>query len=572
MNQPASATLNFLNNPQNRHWCEQAGRILPHQRHYRLAPDWPESDAAAFAGLADRLRQDGARLLMLSGRPEQYRLNAQFTYYLIFDLFNFPTPVSESGILLILEYTTAATTLPPLLAVFLNHPFYGDAVNTFWQKLKIELPGRPGESPAAQPDPGRVTLNVGPDHAGIIPPGQFQFSLSGEEIDRLNIQLNFTRKQLAAQFARGTLVDGARLAAFIAGGHAVAHATAYCRAVESLANLSLPQQAALLRTLLLELERIHNHLHTLGGLVEHTGNAVAASDFFWQEEEIRKMCGQIFGDRLLRNQVVVGGVQAELTIPRLRHIRAVVAGVVQAAVQLGKQLYHAPPLRERLINCGSLTRQNAIKTGTTGLAWRASGQQTQSDRAAQKTVRTGPDYPADFRLRYPEAGYTTGLIQEILGKHFTAGRAPVFSQYNYRGDCFSRFLLRIEEIALSGKIIEDAVQNLTTLSNSADPPRLDPGEVGVRLRQAAPFSLGLAVVEGTVGPVCCLVLKDSGEHVEFFALADASLLNWQGLRAACTHPANQSGPGVGPVFSENLLGDFPLINKSFDLSYSARDL
>lgn len=567
MDQLASATLNFLNNSENRHWCEQNGRLWPRERHYRLVPALGEHvETAAFSQLADRLQRDGARMLMLTGRPEPYRLNARFTYILIFDLFNLQTSVSETGILLILEYVTDFPALPPLIDVFLNHAFYGRVVRTFWRKLENDLWGHP-DPPNPTPKSGRTLLNIGPDHAGIIPPAQFQFTPSGEEIDQLILKMGYTHKQLATQFSQHTLTQGVTLAGFIDADHAVAFATAYCRAVESLANLLPPPPANFMRVILLELERMHNHLHTLAGLVEHTSNPTAA-DFFWQEEEIRRLCGQLFGDRLLRHQVSVGGVKAEMTVQRLRHIHAVVARIVRAATSLGEHLYHTPHLRERLINCGTLTPRHALNTGTTGLAWRAT---------AAKFTEAGsdniyPDYLADFRLRYPAPGYKIEAIQRILQQYFTRNRNSAFSQYNYRGDCFSRFLLRIEEIGMSGKIIETVTHHLSPLLTAAGPLALDFNEVQLRLRQAPPFSLGLAVVESTIGPVCCLVMKDSNEYIEFFALTDPSLLNWEGLRAASIHPTNSGTPESGSAFSENLLGDFPLINKSFDLSYSARDL
>ncbi len=355
-------------------------------------------------------------------------------------------------------------------------------------------------------------IPVGPVHAGTIEPGHFRFSIVGEKILRLEERLAYKHKGIEKRFETLTLEEGAKLAGRVSGDSTVAFAWAYAMAVEGAVGTQPPTRALVLRGIMLELERIANHLGDLGYL----GNDVALSFGFFQfwrlKEDLLRLNARLFGHRYLMDLVVPGGVARDLPrdaaqqlLDRLERIRAEVATL--------KSIYdeHAGA-QDRFIMTGQVLPELAEKMGLTGLAARASG------------------IEHDVRADYPVPPYQQAEVRMATHK---------------RGDVAARVSVRFDEIFESIRLVQVlAIQ-------------LPPGEFRVPPGAAAQGSRGLGCVEGWRGEV--LVALDTAETNRIHRLHphDPSWQNW---------------PLVERAVIGNIVPDFPLINKSFNLSYSGADL
>ena len=398
-------------------------------------------------------------------------------------------------------------------------------------------------------------IPVGPVHAGTIEPGHFRFSIVGEKILRLEERLAYKHKGIEKRFETLTLEEGAKLAGRVSGDSTVAFAWAYAMAVEGAVGTQPPTRALVLRGIMLELERIANHLGDLGYL----GNDVALSFGFFQfwrlKEDLLRLNARLFGHRYLMDLVVPGGVARDLPrdaaqqlLDRLERIRAEVATL--------KSIYdeHAGA-QDRFIMTGQVLPELAEKMGLTGLAARASG--IEHDVRADYPVP--PYQQAEVRMATHKrgavaargAGRVAALLESLRLVPVGAipppppppppgrpppppGAAPP-----------PRVSVRFDEIFESIRLVQVlAIQ-------------LPPGEFRVPPGAAAQGSRGLGCVEGWRGEV--LVALDTAETNRIHRLHphDPSWQNW---------------PLVERAVIGNIVPDFPLINKSFNLSYSGADL
>ena len=161
---------------------------------------------------------------------------------------------------------------------------------------------------------GVYEIPVGPVHAGIIEPGHFRFSVVGETVIDLKIRLYFTHKGTEKLFEGRWPTDGVELAERISGDTTIGHSLAYCQAIESLARCDVPARAKYLRVVLLEMERLYNHIADFGGICNDTGFAAAHSHCFRIRERLLRLNKRLTGNRLLRGGIVPGGVGHELPI------------------------------------------------------------------------------------------------------------------------------------------------------------------------------------------------------------------------------------------------------------------
>jgi Ni,Fe-hydrogenase III large subunit/Ni,Fe-hydrogenase III component G len=355
-------------------------------------------------------------------------------------------------------------------------------------------------------------IPVGPVHAGTIEPGHFRFSIVGEKILRLEERLGYTHKGIEKRFESMTLEEGAKLAGRVSGDSTVAYAWAYAMAVESATRTDPPPRALVLRGIFLELERIANHLGDLGYL----GNDVALSFGFFQfwrlKEDLLRLQARLLGHRYLMDLIVPGGVARDLP-PSDAEALLVRLEKIRHEVTTLKSIYdeHAGT-QDRFILTGQVPPEVAERMGLTGFAGRASG------------------VSHDLRVDYPMTPYQQ--VEPQMASHI-------------RGDVAARVSVRFEELFESVRLVQ------------AFAAQLPPGEIHATLAAAASGSRGIGWVEGWRGEVMIALETTGANGIHRLHPHDPSWQNWPLLERAVM---------------DNIVPDFPLINKSFNLSYSGGDL
>ncbi len=355
-------------------------------------------------------------------------------------------------------------------------------------------------------------IPVGPVHAGTIEPGHFRFSVVGERVLRLEQHLGYTHKGIEKRFEGLDLTQGARLAGRVSGDSTVAFAWAFCLAAEGAAAQAAPARAAWLRALALERERVANHLGDLGFLGNDAGLGVGLAHFSRIKEDWLRTNEQVFGHRYLMDFVVPGGVARDLPQPALAVLRAELQTVESQVGRLQALYDEHPGLQDRLVGTGVVSPGLARQLGLCGLAGRASGQ------------------GFDLRVQAPAPPYDRLAVRMATATD---------------GDVAARVALRFQEIQESLRLLRDLLPSLPVGPLREEAPRLGDGV------------LGLGQVEGWRGPVLMALEAGPGGSLRRVHPQDPSWLNWPALEHAI----------IG-----NIVPDFPLINKSFNLSYSGVDL
>ena len=355
-------------------------------------------------------------------------------------------------------------------------------------------------------------ITVGPVHAGIIEPGHFRFSVEGETIINVESRLYFVHKGIEKLFETMTPSAAVELAERISGDSSVAHAMAFCQAVESLAGVTIPPRAAYLRVVLLELERIYNHIADTGAICTDTGFAFANAHAMRLREEVLRLNDRLVGHRLLRGALVSGGTQCDLSPSQVRDARVTLARIIADFDEVVEIAINNPSVLDRLHGTGQLTEQTARDMQVSGLAARASG------------------IDSDARRDHPFAAY--GQLQI---------RVPVFKS----GDVWARLMVRVEETHESFNLIARALDALPEGNTLESVGALPPG--------ASDFGL----VEGWRGPIWHWVVAGDGDGLARVKVKDPSFANW---------------PALNYAILKNIVPDFPLVNKSFNLSYAGNDL
>ena len=355
-------------------------------------------------------------------------------------------------------------------------------------------------------------IAVGPVHAGTIEPGHFRFSIVGERVLRLEQRLGYKHKGIEKRFESMSLVEGARLAGRVSGDSTVAYAWAYAMALEGLAGAHPRGRALRLRALLLERERIANHLGDLGFIGNDGGLAFGLAQFSRLKEDLLRSNAALFGHRYLMDRIVPGGVAVDVDDAGCRRLLAE-ADQLEAELRTLRAIYydHAG-LQDRCINCGRLTPGTAAALGVVGLAARASG------------------HAMDARVHPGFAPY-----DEF---------APKLASHR-NGDVAARIVVRFEEILESLQL----ERRLLT--------KLPPGELRVALADPRAGARGVGWVEGWRGEVLVALQAGPAGRIRRCHPHDPSWQNWPALEHAV----------LG-----NIVPDFPLINKSFNLSYAGADL
>jgi len=368
--------------------------------------------------------------------------------------------------------------------------------------------------------PGVHEIAVGPVHAGIIEPGHFRFSVVGEKVIRLEARLGYTHKGIARLFESRTQANAHTLAARVSGDTAVAFSWAYCAALEAIAETPCPPRAAHLRALALEHERLANHLGDLGALGNDAGFAFGLTQFSRLKEDLLRANVEAFGSRYLFDYIIPGGVQSDLPQPAYAHFIHLYRTLDHEVAGLRTIYDNHGGLQDRFREAGTLTHAQAVQLGAVGLAARASG------------------ILQDLRVTHPWPPYNT-LPAKFATEIVTESA----------GDVAARVHLRFREIFISLSLCRDL---LAALSHTS----VDPPPIAMPVPIAPAGRLGIGLIEAWRGPVLIALETGPDGTIRHCHSHDPSWQNWPLLEYAI----------LG-----NIVPDFPLINKSFNLSYSGPD-
>jgi len=353
---------------------------------------------------------------------------------------------------------------------------------------------------------------VGPVHAGIIEPGHFRFQCHGERVLHLEVSLGYQHRGVERALVGGPTPRTIPYMETLAGDTTIGHATAHCQAVEALAGCSIPARAATLRGVALELERLANHTGDLGALSGDVGYLPTASFCGRLRGDFLNMTALICGSRFGRGLVRPGGVVFDLEPDRVAELLERLDRTLTDVAGAVGLLWESPSVLARFEETGPVPREVAETVGLVGVAARASG----LDR--------------DVRLDFP-----AGI--------FRWAQIPVSTWQS--GDVFARAWVRWLEIQRSAEFVRGQLRALPD------------GPVRIPVGPLAPNRMTVSLVEGWRGEICHVALTDAGGRLAHYKIVDPSFHNWMGLAMALR---NQE------------ISDFPLCNKSFNLSYCGHDL
>jgi len=378
---------------------------------------------------------------------------------------------------------------------------------------------------------------VGPVHAGIIEPGHFRFMCHGERVHHLEIQLGYQHRGVESLFEqRGTDATAKQnpfpihLAESIAGDTVIAHASACAQAAEALCNIEISRRAVAIRAIALELERIAVHIGDLGAIANDiaylTGNAVFGAIRTLVINTTLAICGSRFGRGLIR----VGGVRFDIPEPLQTKMKETLEKVRRDILLMGETMFSSPNVLARLEKTGVIDKDKARETGMVGMAARASG------------------IPLDIRADHP-----FGIYKSV----------PIHKFTMESGDVFARTYIRYIEIRKSIDFIMELLDNLPegqlmqTAKESKDAPASTPSLSLLPSPSPSGDSFVVSLTEGWRGEIAHVIITGAEGQIQRYKIKDPSFNNWFGLAQAVR---------------ENGVSDFPLVNKSFNLSYCGNDL
>jgi Ni,Fe-hydrogenase III large subunit/NADH:ubiquinone oxidoreductase subunit C len=354
---------------------------------------------------------------------------------------------------------------------------------------------------------GVFQIPVGPIHAGIIEPGHFNFAVAGEPILYLQLRMFYVHKGIEKRFETMHVNHAAFLAESISGDSSFSHGVAFCQAIEKAGEVTIPERAAQIRTVLLELERVYNHVADIGAIATDVGFVIANAHASRLREMILVLNEQLTGSRLLRGVVCPGGLRRDCALEPL----GVLSTFERDFNELIAIIETSDSTRDRLERTGTLRPEKARDLGIVGVGGRASGQ----DR--------------DLRRDHPYASYESVEL-----------KVPVYQE----GDVLRRMQVRVDEVRESLRVIR------------AVAAQMKPGAVRVAMPQLPADRCALGAVEGWRGEILHWIRTGEAGRLERCKIKDPSLNNW---------------PALVEAVEGNIVPDFPVINKSFNLSYSGTD-
>jgi Ni,Fe-hydrogenase III large subunit len=387
---------------------------------------------------------------------------------------------------------------------------------------------RPGHETFAGPDGEGPTIGVtdfyrveggevhevavGPVHAGVIEPGHFRFQCHGENVLHLEISLGYAHRGVERALVGGPDPRAIHYAETLAGDTTVGHATAYCQIVEALSGCQKTARAQALRGIALELERLANHVGDLGALANDIGYLPTAAYCGRLRGDFLNMTAGLCGSRFGRGLIRPGGVGFDADEALAHDLLAGLAVAERDTANAVELLWGSASVMARFEETGPVAREVAEALGLVGPAARACG------------------IPRDVRHDHP-----SGI--------FRFAHVPV-STWN-TGDVFARAYVRWLEVQRSIDFVREQLRSLPT------------GTVRSPVGALAPDQIAVALAEGWRGELCHVALTDAAGRFERYKVVDPSFHNWSGLAYA---------------LRGQQISDFPLCNKSFNLSYCGHDL
>lgn len=353
---------------------------------------------------------------------------------------------------------------------------------------------------------------VGPVHAGIIEPGHFRFQCHGERVFHLEISLGYQHRGIEPALAGGPGKRTIHMIETLSGDTSIGHATAYCEAMEGLCGVAVSARAQALRAVALELERLANHTGDLGALAGDVGYLPTAAYCGRIRGDFLNLTAAICGSRFGRGMVRPGGVQFDVD-PRLAaDLTRRLDNGLKDLEDAGRLMWDAPSVQARFQDTGVITAETCAALGLVGPAARACG--------VERDIRQ--DFPSGF---------------------FRFAQIPV-SRWS-TGDVFARAWIRWLEIQRSGVFVREQLASLPhgAIQTPVGPPR--------------PDHLVVVLTEGWRGAIAHVAITDPNGRFVRYKVIDPSFRNWMGLAIA---------------MREQQISDFPLCNKSFNLSYCGHDL
>ncbi len=354
---------------------------------------------------------------------------------------------------------------------------------------------------------GVYEIPVGPVHAGLIEPGHFRFSVVGETILKMKARLWFVHKGVERLFEGRDFVSGVELAEKVSGDSAVGHSLAFCRAVEEALGVTVSRRAQELRVVLLELERLYNHVADIGALCNDVGFGLAQAKALTLRERLLRLNRAVSGHRLLRGGVRVGGAKV-LAMPDLAELDSITEQFAELVALARAQ----GTVMDRFTGTGVLGPDDAQALGVLGVVARASGSTYDARRA----------HPTDL----PLVDFAPASLTE--------------------GDVRARFDVRVDEVAASMILLHDFCARAGELDAS------EPSNASSLTGSGS----GSGIVEGWRGAIVHRVEVEQGVLTRV-KVVDPSFFNW---------------PALAVSLADTIVPDFPLVNKSFNLSYAGNDL
>jgi len=358
---------------------------------------------------------------------------------------------------------------------------------------------------------------VGPIHAGVIEPGHFRFQCFGEEVSHLEIELGYQHRGVERALVGGPDLRTFHLMETAAGDSSCAEALACAAILESGRELRVPERAQRLRTLALALERIANHTGDLGALAGDVAFLPTASFCGRIRGEFLNMTATLCGNRFGRGLILPGGVGTDPAASELEELAAWLKRSRRELEDALELMFDSPSVLDRLENTGTVSTDVAAGIGMVGVAGRASG----------LSCNAAVDFPLTGAV--PQLSAITG---------------------EFCGDVLSRAKVRRAELTASLDLASSLLKEL--LSTPAGPVLAEEGEWTL-----APRHLFCSVVEAWRGELCHVAVTDGEGKFRRYKIVDPSCHNWFGLAQA---------------LRGNQISDFPICNKSFNLSYCGHDL
>lgn len=376
-----------------------------------------------------------------------------------------------------------------------------------------QVHGRQSYEMATSKGEGLFEVPVGPIHAGIIEPGHFRFSQAGEAMLQLDAKLFFTHRGIEKAVEGRTPYEALPIIERICGACSVSNTLSFCQAVEKLARVQVPRRAWLIRTMIAELERIYNHVGDTGNVCAGVGFSPVISMGARAKEYLMQLNEELAGNRFLRGVIIPGGVSRDYGFMQLEHI----LGVLEDVTDIYKDMVHIMAEQSNFLNriqtTGTVRYETAFDLAMVGVGGRASGLSRDSRK---------------------DMGY--GIYDSL---NFDVVKRT-------RGDVEARIQVRIAEVYESVKLIKQIVELL----------HKDTTGINVDLGELQTLKYAWGISESPRGDnLHCLMLDEQGKIDRLF-VRSASYPNWPALTIAV---------------QGDIIPDFPLINKSFELCYACID-